>query len=464
MKTVSFTMMDRKRIDINDIVRNQIGYRSDREDFGAICQEANKRINHMGWDIERSKTKLFQLFGEPTPYITMDDLGVSKPLNVFGTELIDGEAIKQMETALRLPTSFGGAIMPDGHLGYALPIGGVLAMENSISPHFIGFDISCMMKLSVIDVTVKDFIKNKDYFAKKLKGVTSFGLGADFADGKRDHEIMEDPLWDEVEILRSLKSKAQAQLGSSGGGNHFADVMIGRDFNTGENERVFILTHSGSRGTGHKVATHYAKLAKRYTDSVAKGIPNGYEWLPLDSEDGAEYFKVMELMGRYASANHELIHKHYGKALMTSVTHELENKHNFAWKEKHFGRELIVHRKGATPASKGERGIIPSSMATDSYVVKGLGNPLSFNSSSHGAGRYTSRTKAKEQFNAEEHEDVITKKGIIAMGVDADESYQSYKNIQDVMHYQEGILVNTIMSLTPHIVLMGGNQKSDDGD
>lgn len=449
------------KININDLIRNKVGYKPTRNDFSEICKTANNLINKNNYGIKDGIDILTILYGEPISFIKTED-GSNKPFYIFGKDIVDPNAIKQMETALTLPNVYGGAIMPDGHLGYALPIGGVVAMKGVISPHFIGFDISCMMKMSVLDIDPKEFLERKEELSVILNEVTSFGIGANFADGKREHPVMDDPRWNNITSLRKLKAKAQSQLGSSGGGNHFADLMIGEYM---DNKKfVCILTHSGSRGTGHKIATYYSKLAKDYTDVHATGIPNGYEWLPLSSEAGQEYWEVMGVMGDYASANHELIHKHFASRSKIDILKSIENKHNFAWKEDHFGENLIVHRKGATPASKGKMGLIPASMATPSKLVIGLGLDESFESSSHGAGRYTSRTKAKENFNEVEHNEVVKNKDIITIGVNADESYQAYKNIDDVMSKQEDKLVKTVANLYPKVVIMGGNRKSDDGD
>ena len=402
----------------------------------------------------------------------------SVPCSIFGElgSMIDEKSHDQLQTASKLPVAMQSALMPDAHLGYALPIGGVIGLDNAISPHFIGFDIACRMSISIVDINPSDLESNKEYYAKILNDNTSFGLGADYTklrSGKQDHIVMDSPLWDETEITKMLKDVAHNQLGSSGGGNHFANLMIGEI--TQENDTipdhlsvgdsfVALVTHSGSRKVGHKLATHYSNLAKAWTEANAIGIPNGYEWLPLDHSLGEEYWNVMHLMGRYAQANHELIHDNFIRDVGCQRIFYGENHHNFAWKENINGKDMVVHRKGATPAGVGVFGVVPGSMGTRTYLVEGLGNPDSLNSSSHGAGRLHSRTKAKQQHNEVSYKKLIKNADILAIGVSKDETNQCYKDIDDVMKYQEGSLVRSIGSLFPRVVIMGGDQKSDDGD
>jgi tRNA-splicing ligase RtcB len=195
--------------------------------------------------------------------------------------------------------------MPDAHPGYAMPIGGVVSLEHAISPSFVGYDISCMMQLSLVDLTPADFLAARPYLADVLRAETAFGLGANFAVGEREHAVMDDPRWREIGVLTGLKPLAQQQLGSSGGGNHFADLVVVdfvRDhaaYRAGD-QAVGLLTHSGSRGVGHKTATYYVQQAARATRGIARDIPAGYEWLDLATEWGQEYLTAMQLMGDYA--------------------------------------------------------------------------------------------------------------------------------------------------------------------
>lgn len=464
-----------KTFDVNDWIRNEVGYRSNRDDFSEICKHANSLINNSGITPKEARYQLAQIFGKPDPYLTID--ASDKPLAVCGTDIIPDNALGQIRKAMILPVTQAGALMPDAHLGYALPIGGVVALKNAVSPNFVGYDISCSVKLSILDIDPEE-LDNASFVQKALEDLeseTSFGLGADytkFKSGERKyHEVLEDDRWKSINNVKRLFDLAKNQLGSSGGGNHFADIVVGTILEDNDffpegyyrgDRFVALMTHSGSRGIGHKMATIYKNHAKKYTELVAKGIPNGYEWLDMDEELGREYWAVMSLMGEYAKANHELIHRDFAERMQRDILSSTYTRHNYAWIEDYDGEEVVIHRKGATPAFEGQLGIIPASMATPSRLVIGKGNKEHLNSSSHGAGRTSSRTDAFEYFDEEKHVKVIEDKGIVTSGVEADESYQAYKDIEDVMSYQEGKLIDSIATLEPKIVIMGG--KSDDGD
>ena len=385
---------------------------------------------------------------------------------------IDREAYNQLEKACSLPVSISGSLLPDAHVGYALPVGGVAALDNAVSPAFVGFDIACRMKMSILDINPDEFEEARESLAKILEGVTSFGVGSDFSDGKREHPVMDDPRWNEIDKARELKSKATKQLGSSGGGNHFADLMTGTVTQEKEwlplqkgDQFVALITHSGSRGTGYQIASHYKDIAENKTQQQHKGISKNYAWLSLDDEAGAEYWEAMQLMGEYASANHELIHKHFAKGADVRLLAEYENHHNFAWKKiSKNGERMVIHRKGATPAEKGVVGIIPGSMGTPSYLVEGLGDEESLWSSAHGAGRISSRTQAKKNHDEKAYREFLDKNDILTIGVAKDETYQCYKDIERVMSLQEGKLVDTVAKMNPRVVVMAGGRRSDDGD
>lgn len=389
----------------------------------------------------------------PAPFAIFGEPGVHIPYN----------AVEQMQTVMRLPVARRGALMPDAHLGYAMPIGGVVSLENAISPSFVGYDISCMMQLSLFDISPAAFMKHRRKFAAALRSQTSFGLGADFKPGQRQHAVMDDPRWKETRLLRNLRSLAERQLGSSGGGNHFADLVIvdfvrdHESYRAGE-QAVGLLTHSGSRGAGHKTATHYVEMAAQSTRQIARGIPSGYEWLTLDSELGEEYLTAMQLMGAYARANHDLIHDHFATAAGLGQRYRVWNRHNYAWVE----AEGVIHRKGATPAGPGVIGLIPGSSGAASYLVRGLGNAESLQSSSHGAGRWFSRSEARRRHDEAGFLQHMAALDILHFGLKPDETFLAYKDIEMVIGLQEGVLVEVIARMTPKVVIMGG--KSDDGD
>lgn len=271
--------------------------------------------------------------------------------------------------------------------------------------------------------------------------------------------------WAVARVTRENKDKAWSQLGTSGSGNHFAEfglLTLDRpELGLEAGEYVALLSHSGSRGTGMSVCSTYSaiarsKLPKKYGEF-------GYlAWLDMDTEAGQEYWAAMNLMGDYAAANHDVIHRNVVKLAGAKVLAGVENHHNFAWKETHGGRDLYVHRKGATPAGEGVLGVIPGSMASPAYVVRGKGNPESFASAAHGAGRVMSRTKAKEKYTFRAVQKDLEKKGIRVLSAGADEVPGVYKEIDAVMREQQD-LVETIARFDPKVVKMcGDGSKAED--
>jgi len=373
-------------------------------------------------------------------------------------EGLDHEAIIQMEKACLLPVSVAGALMPDAHVGYGLPIGGVLATENAVIPYAVGVDIACRMKMTVLDIPLRDLEQKQDRLTRALEWETRFGVGALFRD-RREHDVM-DLDWTVSPVTKQNKDKAWSQLGTSGSGNHFVEFGLFtahdkiKDLEPGT--YVALLSHSGSRGTGAAVCDYYSKLAF----AQFKDLPNELKrlaWLSLDSQEGQEYWQAMELMGQYAAANHACIHRHVAENLGARVLLDLENHHNFAWKEKHVidgvEREVVVHRKGATPAGEGTLGIIPGSMASPGFVVSGKGNPESLNSASHGAGRAMSRKAANEKFNWKDVNRFLKQQGVTLISAGLDEVPMAYKNIREVMAAQRD-LVTVLGEFMPKLVKM----------
>jgi tRNA-splicing ligase RtcB len=374
-------------------------------------------------------------------------------------EGLEREAVMQMERACLLPVSVAGALMPDAHVGYGLPIGGVLATENAVIPYAVGVDIACRMKMTVLDIPVRDLEQKQDRLRRAIEAETRFGVGATFKH-RREHEVM-DADWLVSGVTRQNKDRAWAQLGTSGSGNHFVEFGLftahskikGLEAGT----YVALLSHSGSRGTGAAVCDHYSKLAFGRCRSALPSELLRLAWLPLDSEEGREYWNAMELMGRYAAANHWCIHHHIARNLGVQVLLDLENHHNFAWKERHLidgvEREVIVHRKGATPAGRGVLGIIPGSMATPGFVVSGKGNAESLESASHGAGRAMSRKAANEKFDWKEVNRFLKQQGVTLISAGLDEVPMAYKDIHDVMAAQHD-LVTVLGEFRPRLVKM----------
>ncbi|MCS6772285.1 MAG: RtcB family protein [Kiritimatiellae bacterium] len=409
----------------------------------------------------------------------MKSLEQKAPWQKWGDQ-IDPNAEAQMEAASRLPVAVAGALMPDAHVGYGLPIGGVLATRNAVIPYAVGVDIACRMKMTVLDLPLDWLERKKERLIKAIEEETRFGVGAEFRQ-RRDHPVMEAD-WSVSPVTRQHRDRAWAQLGTSGSGNHFVEfgiltvfrpVLLDPDtrrpvqpqpaeFDSSEKEGRFailapgrylaLLSHSGSRGTGASVCDYYSKLAMKKRPDLPKDMRH-LAWLDLDEDDGREYWAAMELMGRYAAANHELIHTHIARNLGVSVLFDLENHHNFAWKERHLGQELVVHRKGATPAGEGVMGIIPGSMASPGFVVRGKGNPDSLNSAAHGAGRCISRTKAEKTFSWKEAKKVLEEAGVTLISAGLDEVPMVYKDIRQVMAAQSD-LVEVVAQFDPKLVKM----------
>ncbi len=375
------------------------------------------------------------------------------PYRRWGSDM-EAESIRQMENACNLPVSVAGALMPDAHVGYGLPIGGVLAARNAVIPYAVGMDIACRMKMSVLDLPVSAIRGQEGRLRNVIEKATSFGVGGGFK-VRKEHPVMEED-WSVSKITRQCKDKAWFQLGSSGSGNHFVEfgtLTLDRD-ELGLRSGVYcaLLSHSGSRGTGGQVAMHYSRLAMNLNPGLPRELIH-LAWLDLDSDAGQEYWQAMELMGQYAAANHYLIHRDITKVLGVRVLLDIENHHNFAWKENHFGQDVIVHRKGATPAGKGIIGIIPGSMATPGYVVRGKGIPESLNSAAHGAGRRMSRTMTRSSYTWNEGKKFLEARDVVLISAGLDEVPMGYKDIASVMAAQAD-LVEIVARFDPKLVKM----------
>jgi tRNA-splicing ligase RtcB (3'-phosphate/5'-hydroxy nucleic acid ligase) len=389
---------------------------------------------------------------------------------IWGQSLIDPAAVKQLENAMRLPVTVAGALMPDAHVGYGIPIGGVVALENAVAPYMVGVDIACRMMMSMYPADDLDLLENasrREQLKRALRKSTRFGIGAEFGPyERREHAVMDDPAWDTLPQLRALRDKAHRQLGTSGSGNHFVDAGVlevspadAPRLGIDPGRHLAIMTHSGSRGSGATIADHFSKLAMSRLD-----LPRELRhlaWLSMDSEEGQAYWIAMNLMGDYASANHHTIHRALSKELKLKPELQLENHHNFAWLEEVDGRQLYVHRKGATPAGRGVLGIIPGSQGHESFIVEGLGNPDSLNSASHGAGRLMSRKQAKQTIPKRERDAWLAGRGVELMGAGMDEAPQAYKDIREVLSHQTD-LVRPLATFAPKLVLMADGGPAED--
>jgi tRNA-splicing ligase RtcB len=383
-----------------------------------------------------------------------------KPYTIYGKDNIEKGAFDQMDLASMLPISVLGSLMPDSHQGYGLPIGGVLATNNAIIPYGVGVDIGCRMALTIYDINPSYLEGMKDKLSKVLVENTRFGTGCEF-ENPIEHEVLENQLFDEIKLIKDLKTRAAKQIGTSGSGNHFVEFGIVELTNNDIapiGKYIGILSHSGSRGFGARIADYYTKVAIQ--SCILPKEAKHLAYLSLDSEAGQEYWLAMNLAGEYAKACHDQIHKRLSKALGWKEVAKIENHHNFAWKETYNNQELIVHRKGATPAGKGVLGIIPGSMATTGFIIKGKGNVDSLNSAAHGAGRAMSRTKALNTFTKSALKKILKDNNVTLIGGALDEAPMAYKDIHTVMSEQKD-LVDIQGTFTPRIVRM---DDSDGGD
>lgn len=396
--------------------------------------------------------------------IPLNEKGVA--YNVFGAKHIEEGALLQMKIAATLPVAVAGALMPDAHQGYGLPIGGVLATSNAIIPYAVGVDIGCRMCLSIFAIDPEALKKKEAYFQRELVANTLFGAGKEFTGqgvfaAPSAVEILDRNEFNNIPLLSSLQSKAMKQLGSSGSGNHFVEfgkveiTDAGNPMNLPVGEYVGLLSHSGSRGLGATIANHYTQIAMQKT--VLPKEARHLAWLGLDTEAGMEYWLAMNLAGDYASACHHTIHAKIAGAIGEKPLVMVENHHNFAWKEMYEGREVIVHRKGATPAGKNVLGIIPGSMTAPGFIVKGKGEPASLNSASHGAGRKMSRSKALANITHDALKKELKDHGVKLIGGGLDEAPFAYKDINEVMQSQ-GTLVDVLGKFYPAIVQMDGTK------
>lgn len=374
----------------------------------------------------------------------------------YGAEGIDEATVHQMDLAMRLPITAAGALMPDAHLGYGLPIGGVLATRGTVIPYAVGMDIGCRMCLTVTDLPATTLGRDRDRLRSIVRDNSAFGK--ETHERLNDAEVLDRPEFGHLNLLANLHGVASRQLGSSGSGNHFVELGIvelseySPDLDLAAGNYVGILTHSGSRALGATVAQHYTDLARQLC--LLPKEASHLAWLDLSSAEGQEYWMAMNLAGDYASACHHDIHRRLLKALSAKNIARVENHHNFAWKEVlPTGEEAIVHRKGATPAGRGELGVIPGSMLAPGFVVRGRGNPASLSSASHGAGRKVSRTRAMSTFTRSAIERQLAKEGVTLIGGTPEEAPDAYKDIHAVIAAQTD-LVDVVAKFWPKVVRM----------
>lgn len=473
--------MENKRINGNDLIA--LGY---EENF-ALGEALKINKKRLGFTREEMLLKFAEVLAAPGTFLgheifeplaqallNVDEVASTtislkegkQEYTIYGELQIEEGALRQMDLAMKLPVAVAGALMPDAHQGYGLPIGGVLATHHAVIPYGVGVDIGCRMALSIFDVPEEHLYLHHDFYKKVIMDNTKFGAGHGYLKHERvDHAVLANKAFEANDFIRQLKDKAWTQLGSSGGGNHFvefgimefkeADVALGIE----KGRYVALLTHSGSRGLGATIADHYTKLAKKLCSLPYEAQNLAY--MGLDTAEGQEYWLAMNLAGDYASACHEVIHEKISRALGAERLAMVENHHNFAWKELWKGEEVIVHRKGATPAATGVLGIIPGSMATPGFLVRGKGKEEAIHSASHGAGRLMSRTKAIKTIARKDLKSILSDNGITLIGAGLDEAPMAYKNIHEVMAAQED-LVDIIAVFSPKIVRMADDGSRED--
>ncbi len=370
------------------------------------------------------------------------------PIKLWLDELED-DALQQAKNAANLLPAFHHvAVMPDAHTGYGVPIGSVLATEEAVIPNAVGVDIGCGMCAARI---VSDIPEEKAM--KQIMGEIRTRVPVGFSWHQEPQEWEGFDRAPESEVIRNNLEKARHQLGTLGGGNHFIEIQRGSD------GHLWIMVHCGSRNFGLQIANYYHQLARTLCDARGIRVPNKeLSYLPTGSgQEGDEYMTAMHYAIDFAKANRDRIMKQILEVFGLEAAEQINIHHNYAAHEKHFGRNVIVHRKGAVKAGIGEKGIIPGSQGSNSYIVEGLGNPESFCSSSHGAGRIMGRNQARRSLSLKEEIEKLEKKGIIhAVRTvrDLDEASGAYRDIGQVMDHQSD-LVKVLVELAPLAVIKG---------
>ncbi len=370
---------------------------------------------------------------------------------------IEQGALEQAKHLANLPFTFKHvAIMPDSHQGYGMPIGGVLATQGVIIPNAVGVDIGCGM--CAIQTGLQE-IKKKTLRHIVGKIQHAIPVGFEWHKQAQPESILPERTSKEyMPIVWRQYQKARHQVGTLGGGNHFIEVQRGSD------GCIWIMIHSGSRNIGKKVADYYNAIAVQLNERWFSQVPKAWQlaFLPIDSPEAKCYRNEMEYCVNFALANRQRMMERIQSILevfFPDLTYEpmINIAHNYAAMEHHYKQNVMVHRKGATQARVGQYGIIPGSQGTKSYIVKGKGNPESFQSCSHGAGRKMGRKHAIRELKLEEEQALLDDQGIIhsiSEAKDLDEAPSAYKNIDVVMENQED-LVDIVVELTPLAVIKG---------
>lgn len=386
-----------------------------------------------------------------------------KPKALYGTP-IDPDSLAQLERCLGDERAVYGALMADHHKGYAVPIGGVIAYQEAISPSGVGFDIACGNKAIRTDADWQDVRRNIAAIMDDVWRQISFGVGRKNEE-RVDHELFDDDAW-KLPMLAPLKELARAQLGTVGSGNHYVDIF------EDSRQRIWVGVHFGSRGLGHKTATWFLEKA-----GAKDGMDVDACVLDEKSNLGAEYIEAMRLAGRYAYAGRDWVAGKVAAILGASIVEEVHNHHNFAWREEHAGLGPVwVVRKGATPAAPGQKGFVGGSMGEESVILEGIESPesaRSLYSTVHGAGRVMGRMEAKGKVDrktgavlrpgkvsVEMMRDWVRESGVELRGAGVDESPHCYKRLPEVLAAQ-GDTIRILERLKPIGVAMAGADEFD---
>lgn len=390
---------------------------------------------------------------------------------IFGNH--EKDTIRQFNNCLKTGNVIGGVLCADGHYGYSQPVGGVVVYDGQISPSGVGYDIACGNKAVKTNLVYADIQKNISSIMDDIQQAIPFGFGKNNPN-RVDHELFDAPEWDVFKEIGKhehdrLKSTARAQLGTTGSGNHYVDILVDE-----KTDEVWIGNHFGSRGLGHRTATGFLNLAKglKFSDRApGESMEAEPTLLDINSDLGDMYFRAMTLAGRYAYAGRDLVIQEVLNILGAKSTFEVHNHHNYAWKETHFGKEYIVVRKGATPAAPGQLGFVGGSMADISVILQGVESEKSknaFYSTIHGAGRIMSRTKAAGRMNwrtrkrkggaisEKQMEKAVKQYGVELRGAGTDESPFVYRKLREVLDAHEGT-IEVLHTLKPIGVIMASD-------
>lgn len=390
-------------------------------------------------------------------------------IKIFGVQ--EEQTIEQMQLVMEKLGCDYGVLCADAHLGYSVPVGGIVALEDRICVNGVGFDIACGNKAVLLDANSEDVKKNIYRNMNEIQSKISFGVGRKNKE-RVEHQLFDSPLWHEIDILKSLKDKAYEQLGTVGSGNHYVDLF------TDEENRIWCGVHFGSRGLGHSICKHFIKLGGEQDGLYANPVV-----FKDDSDLGQQYLKCMELAGEYAYAGRDWVCEKVAQILRCEILEEIHNHHNFAWRENHFYKNYWVIRKGATPAFPKQLGFVGGSMGDISVIIQGKETILDVKelqnqreamySTIHGAGRILGRAEAKgrrhrktgkllsePKVDREAHEKWIKDKGVELRGGDLDESTYCYKRIENVLEAHKST-IEILHILNPIGVCMASSKEYD---